>query len=61
MVSEVYVMVVIEGVTYYMTLAEWEALKATNKDAKSPKWDKSVLTHILGNMSNHKYPIYVIL
>lgn len=31
MVSEVYVMVVIEGVTYYMTLAEWEALKATNK------------------------------
>lgn len=31
MVSEVYVMVVIEGVTYYMTLEEWEALKATNK------------------------------
>jgi hypothetical protein len=29
--AEAYVMVVIEGVTYYMTLAEWEALKATNK------------------------------
>lgn len=31
MVSEAYVMVMIEGVVYYMTLAEWEALKTTNK------------------------------
>ncbi len=48
MVSEVYVMVVIEGVTYYMTLAEWGSLKGYKQgDNKSPKWDKKRTdTHI---------------
>lgn len=58
MVSEVYVMVVIEGGDLLHDPSRVGSLKGYKQGiTKVPSGTKSILTHILGNMSNHKYPV----